>query len=65
MQNETGNVSATLAAPPSTSELCQQYTNAIFYNVGMPLYGVCKYKERIILNFKKYIYRWTDGWMDR
>lgn len=41
MQNQTSNVSATVPAPPSNSELCQQYTNAIFYGFGMPLYAVC------------------------
>lgn len=41
MQNQTSNVTTTVPAPTSTSELCQEYTNAIFYNVGMPLYAVC------------------------
>lgn len=40
MQNQTSNVSATVPAPPSNSELCQQYTNAIFYGFGMPLYAI-------------------------
>lgn len=43
MQNQTSNVTTTVPAPTSTSELCQEYTNAIFYNVGMPLYAVCTY----------------------
>uniref|UniRef100_A0A8W8JUS7 Uncharacterized protein n=1 Tax=Magallana gigas TaxID=29159 RepID=A0A8W8JUS7_MAGGI len=35
MQNETGNVSTTVAASPSNTELCKEYTNAIFYGFGM------------------------------
>lgn len=40
MQNQTSNVSTTVPVPPSTSELCQEYTNAIFYDVGMPFYAI-------------------------
>lgn len=52
MQNQTGNLSTTVPAQPSTSELCQEYTNAIFYGAGMPLYAVCtfgyeKEKDRV------------------
>ncbi|XP_052713286.1 stimulated by retinoic acid gene 6 protein-like [Crassostrea angulata] len=40
MQNQTGNLSTTVPAQPSTSELCQEYTYAIFYGAGMPLYAI-------------------------
>lgn len=40
MQNQTSNVTTTVPAPTSTIELCQEYTNAIFYDVGMPLYAL-------------------------
>lgn len=43
MQNQTGNLSTTVPAQPSTSELCQEYTYAIFYGAGMPLYAVCTF----------------------
>lgn len=46
MQNQTSNVTTTVPAPTSTIELCQEYTNAIFYDVGMPLYAVCTKQER-------------------
>lgn len=53
MQNETGNVSTTVAASPSNTELCKEYTNAIFYGFGMSPFAVCKYKERIIYKERK------------
>lgn len=40
MQNESTNVSTIGPASPTNNELCLQYTNAVFYGFGMPIYAL-------------------------